>query len=303
MDFGKVETRALQYVDFTLPPDGMHTEKTLSGFTPAEDPKFYVGCSRWGRKEWLGSLYPVRTKEAYFLDEYAKHFSTIELNAVFYSIPYEGLLAKWRRKIEEHAPHPGFLFLPKASRVITHMKRLKNVQEELAEFMLRMEELGPYLGPILFQLGDNFGPTNFLTLKEFIESLPADKKFFMEFRHEDWFSNPIARLQLFNLLAEHHIGSVITDASGRRDCVHMELSTKEVMIRFVGNGGENAHSDYERVDAWVARLKEWLDSGLEKVYFIAHRHDEKDTYLLAKYVIEQFNKHLGAHIPEIILQP
>lgn len=300
MDFGKLASAEISFVDFRLPPDGMQTERTLSGRKPVLEPKFHVGCSRWGRQDWVGPLYPKRTKEAYMLDEYAKHFNTLELNAVFYSIPHPSLMGAWREKIANTA-NPDFLFLPKMSRAITHIKRLKDAEVPLAMFMESIAGLKPYLGPIFIQLGDNFGPKNFDVTREFIESLPAGQQYYMEFRHEEWFSNTTERKQLFNLLAEHKIGTVITDSSGRRDAVHMELTIPEVFVRFVGNGEAHRESDFKRIDDWVAKFKEWGDRGLEKVYFITHQHDQMEPYILAKYAIEQFNKYLGAELPEIKL--
>jgi uncharacterized protein YecE (DUF72 family) len=92
------------------------------------------------------------------------------------------------------------------------------------------------------------------------------------------------------------IGSIITDASGRRDCVHMRLSTPEAFIRFVGNG---LHAtDYTRVDEWVQRIRKWMEEGIKKVYFLMHQHEEIHSPELAKYVIQQLNKHCGTTIPE-----
>jgi uncharacterized protein YecE (DUF72 family) len=79
----------------------------------------------------------------------------------------------------------------------------------------------------------------------------------------------------------------------------MELPTPEAFIRFVGNGGRFLNSDKARVDEWVVRIKEWLATGLEKVYFFLHQHDEADTPLIADYTIEQFNKHLGSDLSRI----
>ena len=89
-------------------------------------------------------------------------------------------------------------------------------------------------------------------------------------------------------------GSVITDAAGRRDCVHMELTTPDAFIRFVGNGLHPA--DFSRIDAWIERLVTWKDQGLNKIYFFLHQHDEKDTPILADYTIKKFNEKLGTDL-------
>lgn len=298
MDFGKLTDEQLVSVDFTLPPDGAQTAITLNGLVPIPNPQFYVGCAKWGRKEWVNMIYPPKVKEANFLDEYVKHFNSIELNAVFYSIPKADLIRKWKDKADGNAKK-GFLFCPKFSRTISHIKRLKDADLATDQYLSSIYEFGEYLGPCFLQLGDNFSPTNFDILESYLEKLPKDLKVFLEVRHQNWFADPISRKQLFEMINRVGKGAILTDASGRRDCLHMELTIPEVFIRFVGNGLAHQASDFARVDDWVLRLKGWLDKGLEKVYFFLHQHDEKDTPILANYTIQQFNKHLGASIPEI----
>lgn len=298
MDFGKVPADRVKDVDFTLPEDGQETLKTLSQLKPAKKPVFYIGCAKWGRKEWLDMIYPKKTKEADFLDQYVRHFNSIELNAVFYSIPRADLIRKWRIKAEENAV-ADFVFCPKFSRTISHIKRLKNAEDATDQYLSSISEFGKFLGPCFLQLGDNFGPDNFEVLKAYLEKLPQDLEVFVELRHAEWFADQDARSRLFEMLAKLKKGAAITDASGRRDCVHMELTIPEIFVRFVGNGKEFQESDFSRIDEWTVRIKSWLDKGLKKVYFFLHQHDEKDTPILANYTIEQFNKHLGAEVPEI----
>lgn len=298
MDFGKVPADQINLIDFTLPPDGEANLKTLSGLESNQSKSFYIGCAKWGRKEWLDMIYPKKTKEADFLDQYVKHFNSIELNAVFYSIPRADLIRKWRIKAEENAVE-GFLFCPKFSRTISHIKRLKNAEEATDQYLSSISEFGKFLGPCFLQLGDNFGPNNFEVLEAYLEKLPEDLKVFVEVRHPDWYADTEMRARYFAMLSRLKKGAAITDASGRRDCVHMELTNLETFIRFVGNGQEFQASDFARIDEWVVRLKVWLNSGLEKVFFFLHQHDEKDTPILANYTIQQFNKHLGSNVPEI----
>ncbi|MBC8986769.1 DUF72 domain-containing protein [Pedobacter sp. N36a] len=298
MDFGKVATDELQRIDFSLPADGQQTALTLSGKPAAKTPAFYVGCAKWGRKEWVNMIYPPKTKEANFLDEYVKHFNSIELNAVFYSLPKPEQIRKWKEKAALNSRN-GFLFCPKFSQSITHRKRLKSAEEVTDIFLSGISEFGEYLGPCFLQMGDNFGPKNKDVLASYLESLPADLSMFVELRNPEWFSQDSNRKPLFEMLARLNKGAAITDASGRRDVIHMELTIPEVFIRFVGNGAAFKVLDEARIDDWVKRLKIWLDHGLEKVYFFLHQHDERDTPILANYTIKEFNKHLGSAISEI----
>ncbi len=298
MEFGKVLEHEITAVNFTLPPDGEQTKITLMDHVGTKAPDFFVGCAKWGRKEWLGMIYPAKTKEADFLDHYVRHFNSIELNAAFYSIPKPEQVRKWKNKAAENSTGE-FLFFPKFPQIISHLKRLQNAEEATDQYLSSISEFGEFLGPCFLQLSDNFGPNHLSVLEKYLISLPADLNVFVELRHKDWFANAVIRREVFSLFARLKKGAVITDASGRRDCVHMELSTPEAFIRFVGNGQKYAASDFKRIDEWVVRLKHWLDHGLEKVYFFLHQHDEKDTPILANYTIHAFNEHLGSNVPEI----
>ncbi|RZL31991.1 MAG: DUF72 domain-containing protein, partial [Pedobacter sp.] len=293
MEFGRIAPEEIATTDFTLPPDGKQTKIILDG-ERFKDPLFYVGCAKWGRKEWKELIYQKKTKEADFLGEYVKHFNSIELNAVFYSIPKEEQILKWKETVDAKVKG-NFIFCPKFSRTITHIKRLKDTDFLTDEYIKAISAFGPYLGPCFLQVSDNFGPNNLDVLEAYLKKLPNDLKVFIEVRHKDWFVGE-AREQLFAMLAKLEKGAAITDASGRRDCLHMELPTKEAFIRFVGNGGKYLDSDRARVDDWVVRIKSWLDKGLENVYFFLHQHDEADTPLIADYTVEQFNKHLDSDL-------
>ena len=110
----------------------------------------------------------------------------------------------------------------------------------------------------------------------------------VEFRHPAWFSDAAVFDETFEMLRKNKIGAVITDTAGRRDVVHTRLTNATVFLRFVGN---NLHeSDFKRVDDWVLKLKKWMDSGIENIYFLMHMHDEKDSPELSAYAINQLNK-------------
>ena len=289
MDFGRLTQSELPLVDFKLPPDTALTSNVLKAAKKPVKPEVFVGCAKWGRKEWLGLIYPEKTKEANFLNEYVKHFNSIELNAVFYKMPEKEQVRKWREKAE--AEGSEFKFCPKFTQSITHIKRLKNAAEDTSKYLESISEFGPYLGPAFLQLSDNFGPKNFDILKAYLEDLPHDFAVFVEVRHKDWFCDAAARKDLFDMLHALKKGSAITDASGRRDCVHMELTNPHAFIRFVGNG--KGFNDMERVDAWVEKIGKWVDQGLQSLYFFLHQHDESDTPLIADYTVKELNKKLG----------
>lgn len=288
MEFGRVRPEELMEVDFTLPPDPELTVQTLRSAKNDQPLDVHVGCAKWGRKEWLGKIYPPKTKDANFLDEYVKHFDSIELNATFYNVYPPETIARWKEKA---AVNPHFKFCPKFSQSISHIRRLKNAEELTTRYYEGIMAFGDKLGPLFLQVGDNFTPKSLPDLKAYLEQLPKDVPVFLELRHKEWFAAPETRDNVFKLLHDLQIGAVITDASGRRDVVHMELPTPHAFIRFVGN---SLHpTDYARIDEWVERIKQWQQMGLQSVWFFMHQHDERYSPELADYVVEQFNKKLG----------
>ncbi len=297
MEFGRIPTEQLATTDFTLPPDPELTKQTLAAAKSSTHFEARVGCAKWGRKEWLGKIYPLKTKEANFLDEYVKHFDCIELNATFYNIYGPEVIGKWAEKAN---PNAHFKFCPKFSQTITHIRRLKNADEITTQYYAGIAAFGEKLGPLFLQVADNFAPKSLPDLRAYLEKLPTDVPVFVEARHKELFSVPSVRDEFFGMLHELKKGAVITDAAGRRDVVHMELPTPHAFIRFVGN---SLHpTDYKRIDDWVERIKQWKDMGLQSVWFFMHQHDERYSPELADYVDEQFNKHLGTNItrPEFI---
>ncbi|QNK63319.1 DUF72 domain-containing protein [Pedobacter sp. PAMC26386] len=301
MEFGKVDSENVKTIDFALPEDGEQTLKVLNGECISK-PDIFIGCAKWGRKEWVGLIYPPKTKEADFLDQYAKHFNSIELNAASYRIPSADLIRKWKEKAADNAVG-DFLFCPKFPSTVTHTKRLKAAQHDTAEFINAVTGFEEHLGPCLLQLSESFGVKSFDVLKDYLMSLPKDLSVFVELRNEQWFSDSVIRQGLMGLLTETHKGIVITDVSGRRDVVHMELTVPEVFVRFVGNGSKHKASDFSRIEQWAVRLKLWQQKGLQKIYFFLHQHDELDTPLLAAHTIKVFNEQLGVNIPEVTFQP
>lgn len=294
MEFGKVSEQDLNKIQFKLPPDHSDTTRVLTK-SPTDKTIFYVGCAKWGRKDWVGKLYPPKTKEADFLVHYARQFNTIELNSTFYRMPDEHQIKVWKNKTPK-----GFKFCPKFTDVITHLRRLKNVKELTDDFLRAVHAFDENLGPIFLMPHPQMNPKSLDVIQSFIESLPKDIQLFIELRHSDWFADTEAFDTAFSTFEKLKTGSVITDASGRRDCVHMRLTTNEAFIRFVGNGLHP--TDYTRIDDWVNRMKQWNDKGIKTIYFFMHQHEELHSPELCKYLIEKMNKTIGTtlHVPEFV---
>lgn len=286
MEFGRVTEKELDKIDFTLPKDPAFNKKVLKG-KPVKDPKVYLGCAKWGRTEWVGKIYPPKTKEKDFLNYYVEHYNSIELNATHYKVYGAEGIKKWVAK----AKGKDFKFCPKMYQGITHRGSLKGKDFITNEFFRGIVAFEEHLGPIFIQVSETFSPKRKEELFAFLATMPTDLQFFVEVRHADWFAKDAIREELFTKLNELNMGAVITDTSGRRDCAHMYLTVPKAFIRYVGNSLH--HTDFTRVDEWIERMKYWLSKGLKELYFFMHMHDEATSPELTVYLVDKMNKEMG----------
>jgi uncharacterized protein YecE (DUF72 family) len=291
MEFGRVPESELDNINFTLPDEPMFNQAILKSLHPST-PKVYIGCAKWGRTEWVGKIYPEKTKEKDFLQHYVQHYNSIELNATHYKIYGTEGIAKWAEK----AAGKDFLFCPKMYQGVTHRGSLTNKDFVTTEFLKGILAFGKHLGPTFVQVSDTFTPNRKEELFTFLKSLPTDMQFFLEVRHPDWFNKAAIRDELFATLKALNIGAVITDTAGRRECCHMHITVPKVFIRYVGN---SLHAtDFTRIDAWIERMKYWLSSNIQEVYFFMHMHDEATSPELTVYLVDKLNKACGLQLPK-----
>lgn len=294
MEFGRIATDLLDKIDFRLPVEPVFNKQVLSGQKTA-NPTVYIGCAKWGRTEWVGKIYPPKTKEKDFLQHYVTHYNCIELNATHYKVYGPAGIAKWAEK----AAGKQFKFCPKLYQGITHRGNLNHNKRFITdEFLKGIMAFEQYLGPIFVQLSDSFSPNRMEELFTFLQSLPTDISFFVEVRHPDWFGKSAIRSALFSFLKDHNMGAVITDTAGRRDCAHMHLTIPKAFIRYVGN---SLHaSDYTRTDAWIERMQYWIANGIKEIYFFMHMHDETYSPELTVYLIDKINAACGLKLQKPI---
>ncbi len=288
MEFGKLPPAELEEIDFSLPAEPAANTAVLKAVRKKQRvPLVYVGCAKWGRKEWVGKLYPRGTREQAFLDEYVKHYNAIELNATHYKIYSPGAIRKWADRAGTH----DFKFCPKLPQSISHYNSFVNTRAQTDAFLEGILAFGRHLGPVFVQVPESYSPARGANLFSYLESLPRDLQFFLEVRHPAWFSDKKIGEALWKKLRDLRVGAVITDTAGRRDCAHMHLTLPRTFIRFVGN---SLHAtDYTRIDEWVDRIAIWLEQGLEELYFFMHMHDEAYSPELTVYLIERLNKKCG----------
>ncbi len=302
MEFGR--TQHIEEIDFSLPPDDPMNEllwQRLSaegqglnaqGQRPV---RLYVGCTQWGRTDWVGKVYPKGTKQKDFLAHYVKQFNCIELNTLFYSLQPKPVIQRWASLADE-----DFRFCPKMPESISHKLQLRNAGPETALFIDHLSAFGDKLGPSFLQLSEGFGPELVTILQDYLRSLPRDFKLCLELRHKDWFGRG---RNVYALLMDRGFGTVITDTAGRRDVLHMRLTAPVVVIRWIGN---SLHpTDFTRIETWAHRLKTWMDKGLREIYFIIHNHNEFLAPDLARYAVDRFNEICGTTLkpPRLTIEP
>lgn len=212
----------------------------------------HIGTSGWNYKHWKGPFYPGDVAQKKWLPFYAERFQTVELNNSFYQLPAEKTFEAWREIV------PGnFLFAVKASRYITHMKRLKEPKEAFTNFLKRAGVLQDKLGPILFQLPPRWN-FNQERLTSFLQLLPEDFKYTFEFRDPSWF-----KPETYEALQAHNAAFCIYEIAGRLS--PKELTADFVYIRLHGPLAEAYRGQYptETLSGWAGALSAWAKQGRE----------------------------------------
>ncbi|WP_142713487.1 DUF72 domain-containing protein [Fodinibius sediminis] len=211
----------------------------------------HIGTSGWSYKHWTASFYPQRIKAADMLNFYSRQFDTVEVNSTFYRLPTRKVLLKWKKSVPDH-----FLFSVKASRYITHQKKLKDPAKSIHMFISRIQYLGPKLGPILFQLPPHW-LKNRQRLSDFIGMLPGDYRYVFEFRDASWFADDI-----IHLLEETGSTFCIYDLEGHSS---PKPATAEIIYLRFHSPAPEYEGDYSRaiLKGWVADLQQWRMEGKE----------------------------------------
>lgn len=215
-----------------------------------------IGTSGWSYRHWVGPFYPEGTSSADYLSYYAGRFAVTEVNNTFYSLPKPETFEEWRASTPD-----GFEFACKASRYITHMKKLKDPDQSVVKFFEAVETLGDKLGPILFQLPPNFH-INLGRLRALLEALPSGHRYAFEFRDGSWFDEPV-----FDLLDAHHAALVMYDLEGRLSA--LRATGKLVYIRLHGPLEEAYTGSYadNALQEWAARIRDWSGEGRDVYCF------------------------------------
>lgn len=280
MKFGQVPNP--EEVDFTIPPDHADSAKVLAK-SKATKMSINIGCAKWNKADLKG-FYPKGIKDE--LKYYSTQFNCIELNATFYRLFPATTFTKWHDTVPEN-----FKFFPKLEQTISHFKRLKDVEAVVDANVTNMSSLGKKLGTTFLQLHNNFSPKDIERVHAFVENWKQYKlPLAVEFRHTDWFNVQNTSAEIYELLEKNKVTNVLVDTAGRRDLMHMRLTTPTAFVRWVG---ANHESDYARLDAWVERIAIWRSQGLKEMNFFIHQNVEKESPLLSSYFAKKLNARLG----------
>lgn len=215
--------------------------------------RLLAGTSGYAFKEWKGAFYPEDLKADGMLGYYAGRFPTVEINNTFYRLPRENVLQDWAAQVPA-----SFTFAIKASQRITHHARLKPESRELLDYLLRNTAvLGGKLGPVLFQLPPNM-KKDLDRLRTFLDFLPADRRFTIEFRNSTWFEDDV-----LDALRARNVALTITDQG--------DFTTPPVASADWG------YLRLHRLDYSATSLREWTARIREQAWsdaFVYFKHDE-----------------------------
>ncbi len=214
-----------------------------------------IGTSGWVYNHWRGVLYPSGLPQRDWFARYASEFDTVEINNSFYRLPSEAAFEAWRTQ----AP-AGFVYAVKASRFLTHMKKLKDPEQPLEKFFERASRLGQTLGPVLYQLPPHW-QVNLQRFEHFLSVLPAHHTHVIEFRDESWLIEDV-----FQLMERYQVAHCIHDMSPLK--VPMRMTAPTVYLRFHGDVLHGGDYPLSTLKVWAKRIAAWYSQRLGVfVYF------------------------------------
>lgn len=243
--------------------------------------KIFIGTSGWSYKHWIGVFYPADIKASEQLAFYLKHFKTVELNNPFYHLPPPQTFTNWRKNTPK-----DFLFAVKASRFITHNKKLNVEKENINLFLNSAKQLKEKLGPILFQLPPKWN-VNTERLGTFLKKLPKKYRYTIEFRNQTWYTE-----EVYELLRKFNCAFCIYELAGHQS--PKEITANFVYVRLHGPNLSKYAGSYSdaSLKAWVKLCLQWKKQGKDVyVYF------DNDQSGYAAFNAQSLLKFTGKNLP------
>ncbi|HEX6913638.1 MAG TPA: DUF72 domain-containing protein [Chitinophagaceae bacterium] len=240
--------------------------------------KAYVGTSGWLYKHWKGTFYPPGLRVADEFSFYSMFFRTVELNNPFYRLPSKETFEGWRR----NSP-PDFIYVVKASRFITHMKKLGDTREALEIFLHNCNGLEDKLGPILFQLPPGW-QLNIERLREFLEQLPRGYRFAFEFRNPTWYTE-----EVYALLQQYNCAFCIYQLAGHMSPVKVTADWVYLRLHGPTRNKYQGSYDFATLTRWAGNARDWMRSGKD-VYIYFDNDDSGYAAFNAQVIEMMLNK-------------
>jgi uncharacterized protein YecE (DUF72 family) len=219
--------------------------------------QLWVGTSGYSYKEWKGSFYPEKLPAAKMLQHYAEQLPSVEINNTFYRLPRVSVLEAWVEQVPD-----DFRFVIKASRRITHLKRLKDAGDETEYLFTALESLESRLGAVLFQLPPNL-KMDLERLDAFLDLLPRGRRIAFEFRHETWFDDAV-----LGRLRDHECALVTADTDDEGPVAEAARRLEPTASWGYVRLRRGTYTDDE-VAAWADRIR---DTGWEGA-FVFFKHE------------------------------
>jgi uncharacterized protein YecE (DUF72 family) len=214
-----------------------------------------VGTSGWVYDHWRGIFYPEELRQANWLGYYAREFDTVEINNTFYRLPSAAAFERWRERVP-----PGFLYAIKASRFLTHQKKLKEPEEPLRRLIERVNHLGKAAGPLLYQLPPHWR-VDLPRLESFLAILPQSYFHVIEFRDQSWLTE-----DTFRLLERYRVAHCIHDMVPLQ--VPLRVTASPAYVRLHGDPAHGGDYRLAALQRWARLIDDWQGHGVDVfVYF------------------------------------
>jgi len=251
----------------------------------AKSGRLLLGTQGFSFDDWVGPFYPVGTDKKGYLEAYARHFPTVEIDSTFYATPRETVVAGWRDRTPD-----GFVFAAKFPRLITHDKKLDGALGDAEFFVNTMQTLGDKLGVLTLQFAYDFTPDYAEALDAFLGRLPAGPRYAVEIRNRDWL-----KADLGELLSEHGAALVLQDL---HYMPKLDWTTADfTVIRWLGRRKDVEVFDRIQIDrtaeleAWSQRVQAFLEEGLD-VYGYFNNHFAGHSPASARQFAEMLGRQL-----------
>ncbi|NRA46234.1 MAG: DUF72 domain-containing protein [Oligoflexales bacterium] len=256
---------------YPLPTDGLRTQKYLS-LPFSGKGKVFIGAPILGQTEWQGIIYPHGAASGNLLEHYSKVFNSLELNSSFYAQPSITQVKKWKQNTS-----PNFKFAAKVPRQISEGLSSREAVDNFDAFADAINAFEEKLGLTFLQLSESFSPQRKDQLYEFLSKIKGRLPLAVELRHPSWFKEHCLIDELVNHLYVNQFVPVITDTIGKRHALHTSLCGQKIMIRFLAY---DHVSDEQRLGEWAHRIKHWVHSGMDEIYFFLHHEEHKKIPLM-----------------------